>query len=1488
MKSKHFKKRAFTVVELLVVLGIVGVLIVALMVGVNKKDVVREPAPNNVENVIVNNENQDNNVLNLAGHTHNYNQKKVDVKYLASSATCTAKAKYYYSCSCGQASPSRKFEHGDKADHDYSSFVIDDRYLASEATCLFGATYYYTCTMCGTTGEELFVYGVPDKDNHVGDTKVTYVRKDGSSHTKYVVCDACNESISTSVEPHRYDAQGTCFDCSQHTHNYNQMNTADTYLRTGGTCSTAPTYYHSCECGAMGTTYFSYGGPVPHAYGDTSTAYLKEVANCGSKAVYYKTCTFCGIKGADTFTIGEKDYTNHVGGTAMDYIKYDDDKHLANTVCATCRAIFNSQEEGHRLGVDRTCKDCSTHVHNFVFYRAEIGAMKQEATCYSPAVYYVTCTCGEGGTETFTHGGTVAHDYAKVEDDAYLIRPGSCTEKALYRMSCRFGCGDTIETTFYADKVDEFNHYGNLIYGGTKDFHKLWDCCFRAASVDHEFVETLEQAATCNYWGSTRYTCDCGYTFVDQNIPFNPNNHTGTIVAGNGDEAAHRKYSCCNAPVNEDHIYNKEVVDDKYFASYATCAAPKQYYKSCECGYTNKSATFGVGEKNAQNHVEGRVNGGQKDVHKTCAGCGVTMESGSAHKYTITSPPTATCITQATNLYVCDCGYSYESTELSLNPSKHVGDIVFVGNENEHTMCTACERIVGDKTAHTFVESVYIEPTCTTMGTTKYTCECEYFYTEENIPALGHTPKDRPDWNSDHTVATISCTRTGCEQTWSNTTTEQTLREPSCGTTRQYNHSVRIEVDGQWQTFVCGVAHEGSALGHEPAGTPVWNADHTIATVKCSRDGCTASWSGNATVNVTNEATCINKYVYNHTATIVVNGVTKNFGCGTTHTEPELGHIFGDAATCTEAQMCLRPGCGMVASNPLGHRLSNPTWNTAHTKVTVTCTRSGCGEKWTGTPTKQYYVVPSCTVAEEYTHSVTMVINGDEKIYTCQGYHYGSALGHAPGSPIWTGANCQTVAVRCTRDGCPSIWSGESTERTVENATCVTTRKYEHVATFNVNGVSKTYKCTKDHSGSALGHLYTSDPTYLWNAGHLSCTAQIECKRSGCNYVLTETAEGVKSVKRKATCTTTGQYNYYVTFAHIEFEKQVCPDWHTEDAIGHAYTEETIADKYFASAQTCDLPTLYYKNCIHAGCDAKGTATFGVGDPLGHKYDKKDVSPGYMKSAATCTNKAVYYYRCSNKDCRVRGSNTYEYGSPLGHDFTKKDATSTYLAKAATCLEPSYYYYRCARENCTAHNNERYSSGKALGHDFTERKQTDTYFRAAANCNYGKTYWYKCCRCDVASDKSTYEVGEALGHLPNRTAASCTEDKVCTRSGCGAILQLHFGHNQGGLEASCKYAVYCVNCGDMVVKQLDHNSDGNPSNHYCTSKYHESSFGQWWDMTFSWTGMHHAKEYCIYCGTMTFEGAEAHVFDTPYVAWTGEVFDNIICGQCDMNPMTDY
>ena len=38
------------------------------------------------------------------GHVHSYTEKNTDAKYLKSAATCTAKAVYYYSCSCGEIS----------------------------------------------------------------------------------------------------------------------------------------------------------------------------------------------------------------------------------------------------------------------------------------------------------------------------------------------------------------------------------------------------------------------------------------------------------------------------------------------------------------------------------------------------------------------------------------------------------------------------------------------------------------------------------------------------------------------------------------------------------------------------------------------------------------------------------------------------------------------------------------------------------------------------------------------------------------------------------------------------------------------------------------------------------------------------------------------------------------------------------------------------------------------------------------------------------------------------------------------------------------------------------------------------------------------------------------------------------------------------------------------------------------------------------------
>ena len=84
------------------------------------------------------------------GHTHEYDQEVVDVKYLAKEATCETKATYYKSCTCGETDKAQTFETGELAAHVYDQEVVDVKYLASEATTESPAKYYKSC-VCGET-----------------------------------------------------------------------------------------------------------------------------------------------------------------------------------------------------------------------------------------------------------------------------------------------------------------------------------------------------------------------------------------------------------------------------------------------------------------------------------------------------------------------------------------------------------------------------------------------------------------------------------------------------------------------------------------------------------------------------------------------------------------------------------------------------------------------------------------------------------------------------------------------------------------------------------------------------------------------------------------------------------------------------------------------------------------------------------------------------------------------------------------------------------------------------------------------------------------------------------------------------------------------------------------------------------------------------------------------------------------------------------------
>ncbi len=90
--------------------------------------------------------------------------------------------------------------------------------------------------------------------------------------------------------------------------------------------------------------------------------YLKSEATCTEKAVYWKSCSVCGL------------------ASDSEYFKF-----------------------GEALG------------HTFDREIAEEKYLASEATCTEAATYYMSCLCGANGTATFSNGEALGHDWGKAE-----------------------------------------------------------------------------------------------------------------------------------------------------------------------------------------------------------------------------------------------------------------------------------------------------------------------------------------------------------------------------------------------------------------------------------------------------------------------------------------------------------------------------------------------------------------------------------------------------------------------------------------------------------------------------------------------------------------------------------------------------------------------------------------------------------------------------------------------------------------------------------------------------------------------------------------------------------------------------------------------------------------------------------------------------------------------------------------------------------------
>ena len=308
-------------------------------------------------------------------------------------ASCTAKAV----CTvCGGT-------YGEMAAHSFTAEVAEEQHLKTAATCTAQAEYYKSCAVCGTSSkgtadEATFVSGKPlshDWGAWTPDGEGTHKRV-CTHDASHVETDGCTYGDwSTNQDSH----WKTCTVCGGEAE---RIKHAD------------PDCNHFCDTCGIKMTEHDFTGET------AITALLYKEANCLSPALYYKSCKICmlsskGTASEATFASGDKNPNRHAEYPGA--WQTDADSHWRFYTCCHLEVDRGAHQGGTAdCLAPALCEVCQHSYgelgpHHFVDQVNEYR-LKSAAICTSPAVYYQSCsTCGAQGTETFTNGEPLGHDW---------------------------------------------------------------------------------------------------------------------------------------------------------------------------------------------------------------------------------------------------------------------------------------------------------------------------------------------------------------------------------------------------------------------------------------------------------------------------------------------------------------------------------------------------------------------------------------------------------------------------------------------------------------------------------------------------------------------------------------------------------------------------------------------------------------------------------------------------------------------------------------------------------------------------------------------------------------------------------------------------------------------------------------------------------------------------------------------------------------------
>ena len=295
------------------------------------------------------------------------------------------------------------------------------------------------------------------------------------------------------------------------------------------------------------------------------------------------------------------------------------------------------------------------HTHVYDQTNTDAAHLKTPATCTEAAVYYKSCECGAKGTETFTSGSALGHDYTKkVENNTYLKTAASnCTEYNVYWYACSRCDANAKDDAAATDK-----YYTSTTAGNHSFTEKIEDAAHYVAGTGTDCQSVKQYYYDCAYcdqigtttWDSTTY----GEHTEGTEWKFDENNHwhictvAGCGVVIESSKAAHtpgpaatettpQKCTVCDYVITPalGHTHNMTPVA----ANPATCTTDgnKAYYVCSGCSKWFEDETGNVEITDHSSVVIGHLGHDWADATctapKTCSRCDATEGNALGHDF---------------------------------------------------------------------------------------------------------------------------------------------------------------------------------------------------------------------------------------------------------------------------------------------------------------------------------------------------------------------------------------------------------------------------------------------------------------------------------------------------------------------------------------------------------------------------------------------------------------------------------------------------------------------------------------------------------------------------------------------------------------------------------------------------------------------------------------------------------------------------------------